>query len=608
MKNIIRILSLVLILATALGMVGCSKTNPEAGDRTVIHFAASGVKASVSPYYEELVKTYNDTQGKIDGVFVEMVPTSTQISGLDVALRSNYLYDVVEVGDDQFKTLVLQSADYFVSLDQYMTDEVKTAMAYDQIPESLIERFSMNTSAEADGRYLAGEGTQLLALPNGSNPHLLFYNKTILENCGINIVSVAEADLDAYNQANGASLKPHGYAEYKEAPFDGAKSSENENGEFVYKVFNNRIPMNWEETRVLCRAFQKQYDYEYGYMSEWWFNYGWSVGGDCVGYDETKGQYVMTLGDKQNNYLVTRNVTVNGNAYAAGDILSYEDKRFLNANAQELAKVESSLYVLPSQYDATMEFNRLGIPSDKEAETGVYGYGIAPNTVENRTQRFASGVDCPFLIDSYGEALSFQKVLGDSLELAVPTCYREYEGGSTYQKDGQAGFENEYLKVIGETYDGVVYTGDVKEVNGTPIVGRSTAASAASGFFLPKNTRNKNYDAAFKFASWAAGPEGQKIISKGNTLVPNQSDFALGEFAESADRAIANMWAGAWIALEGDIGDYTYFTTSTWITEWSVTFNSDVRKGNMTLTQFLEEKQEVADKSLKNMRIRIVGR
>lgn len=255
-----------------------------------------------------------------------------------------------------------------------------------------------------------------------------------------------------------------------------------------------------------------------------------------------------------------------------------------------------------------MEFNRLGIPSDKEAETGVYGYGIAPNTVENRTQRFASGVDCPFLIDSYGEALSFQKVLGDSLELAVPTCYREYEGGSTYQKDGQAGFENEYLKVIGETYDGVVYTGDVKEVNGTPIVGRSTAASAASGFFLPKNTRNKNYDAAFKFASWAAGPEGQKIISKGNTLVPNQSDFALGEFAESADRAIANMWAGAWIALEGDIGDYTYFTTSTWITEWSVTFNSDVRKGNMTLTQFLEEKQEVADKSLKNMRIRIVGR
>lgn len=608
MKKMIRVLALVLTLVMLVGMAGCGGGSKDVGDKTVIHFAASGVKASVSAYYQELVDTYNATQGEIDKVFVEMVPSSEQISGLDVSLRSNYLYDVVEVGDDQFKTLVLQGSDYFVALDDYMTEEVKTAMQYDQIPESLIERFSMNTTANENGQYLAGEGTQLLALPNGSNPHLLFYNKSILESCGINIVSVAEADLDAYNQANNASLVAHGYAEYKETPFEGAKSSENEAGEFVYKVFNNRIPMNWEETRVLCRAFQTQYDYEYGYMSEWWFNYGWSIGGDCVGYNEEKGQYVMTLGDKQNNYLVTQAVTVNGNSYAQGDILSYEDKSWLNGNADELAKVESSLYVLPSQYDATLEFNRLGIPTDKEAEAGIYGYGIAPNTVENRTQRFASGVDCPFLIDSYGEALSFQKILGENLELAVPTCYREYVGGSTYQKDGAAGFENEYLKVIGETYDGEVYTGEVKEVNGTPIVGRSTAASAASGFFIPKNTRNQNYDAAFKFASWAAGPEGQKIISKGNTLVPNQMDYALGEFSESADRAIANMWAGAWIAQEGDIGDYTYFTTSTWIVEWSETFNNDVRKGLMTLQQFLEQKQTVADNSLKNMRIRILGR
>ena len=604
MKNTIRVLALLLVVAALLGTVAGCGGKKDVGDKTVIHFAASGVKASVAPYYQELVNTYNATQGEIDKVYVEMVPSSEQISGLDVSLRSNYLYDVVEVGDDQFKALVLQSADYFVPLDAYMTDEVKAAMQYDQIPANLINRFSMNTTAEADGKYLAGEGTQLLALPNGSNPHLLFYNKSILENCGINIVSVAEAELDAYNQANSAKLAPHGYAEYLEAPFAGAKSSENENGEFVYKVFNNRIPMNWEETRILCRAFQKQYDYEFGYMSEWWFNYGWSIGGDCVGYDEAKGQYVMTLGDKQNNYLATQAVTVNGNSYAAGEVLRYEDKSWLNQNAAELAKVEGSLYVLPSQYDATLEFNRLGIPTDKEAEAGIYGYGIAPNTVENRTQRFASGVDCPFLIDSYGEALSFQKILGENLELAVPTCYREYVGGSTYEVDGV-----EYLKVIGETYDGTVYTGEVKVENGTPIVGRSTAASAASGFFLPKNTRNKNYDAAFKFASWAAGPEGQKIISKGNTLVPNQMSYALSkEFTESPDRAIANMWAGSWIAQEGDIGDYTYFTTSTWIVEWSQTFNNDVRKGLMTLQDFLAQKQSVADNSLKNMRIRILGR
>lgn len=608
MKKMKRVLAMLMCMIMIGCLAGCGGGGSK-GDKVVIHFAASGVKAAVSDYYTELVETYNATQGEKDKVFVEMVPASEQITGLDSALRDNYLYDVVEIGDDQFKALVLQGDEYFVALDDYMTDEVKESMAFEQIPDSLIERFSMNMKGEENGLYLAGEGTQLLALPNGSNPHLLFYNKEILEACGINIVSVAEADLEAYNKENNANLKPHGYAEYKEAPYDGAKSSENEAGEFVYKVFNNRIPMNWEETRCVCRAFQKQYEYEYGYMSEWWFNYGWSIGGDCIGYDETQSQYVMTLGDKQSNYLVTDAVEINGTKYEKGDILSYEDKAFLNNKADEKAKVEGKIYALPSQYDATLEFNRLGIPADKEAEAGVYGYGIAPNTTENRTQRFATGTDCPFLIDSYGEVLSFKKVLGDSLELAVPTCYREYEGGSTYQANGAEGFANEYLKVIGETYDGVEYTGDLKVVNDTPIVGRSTAASAASGLFIPKNTRNQNYDAAFKFASWMAGPEGQKILAQGNTLVPNQTDYALSEeFTESKDRAVANMWAGAWIAQEGDIGDYTYFTTSTWITEWSVTFNNEVRRGEMTLTQFLNEKQSVADNSLRSMRLRILGR
>ena len=68
------------------------------------------------------------------------------------------------------------------------------------------------------------------------------------------------------------------------------------------------------------------------------------------------------------------------------------------------------------------------------------------------------------------------------------------------------------------------------------------------------------------------------------------------------------MWAGSWIAQEADIGDYTYFATSTWIVEWSQTFNTDVRKGLMTLETFLAQKQSVADNSLKNMRIRMLGR
>ena len=68
------------------------------------------------------------------------------------------------------------------------------------------------------------------------------------------------------------------------------------------------------------------------------------------------------------------------------------------------------------------------------------------------------------------------------------------------------------------------------------------------------------------------------------------------------------MWAGAYVAQKADIGDYTYFTSLTWITEWSQTFNSDVREGKMTLTEFMNSKKEVADTALKGMTIRINGR
>ena len=82
----------------------------------------------------------------------------------------------------------------------------------------------------------------------------------------------------------------------------------------------------------------------------------------------------------------------------------------------------------------------------------------------------------------------------------------------------------------------------------------------------------------------------------------------MGEYADSAERLLSGMWAGAYMAREADIGDYTYFTSLTWITEWSMAFNSDVREGKMTLTDFIAQKQAVADTGLKGMRLRLMGR
>ena len=609
MKNTMKkITVLFLAIAIVIGLVGCGggggeQTPTEADGRTVIYYAASYVTAQVQNAYKEMVETYNNGQGVTDGVYVQMRENAGAISGLDSALRNNYMYDVLQLNDDEFKTLAMQGGNYFVELDKYLTDGVKASMQWDQIPEALVNRFRMNTKPGEGGKYLAGEGTTLLAIPNGSDPQVLYYNKAILENCGINVISVPETELAAYNTANSATLQPHGYAEYKDAPYADAKSSRNEAGEFVYKVFNECIGMSWEEQRILARAFQKQYNYNYGFMSEWWFYMGFSVGGDCVGWDEASNQYRLTLTDKMPGYLALEDITVNGRAYAKGDVLTYESKLFLNNNASELSALEGKVYALPSMYDTILEFTRLGVPADKQADPGVYGYGVAPATTANRTARFTSGNDCPFLIEYFSQAQSFKGILGDALGMAVPAQYREYVGGSTYTKNG-----TEYLKVIGETYDGEVYTGELHVENGTPIVGEAATASEGSGFFLPANTKNKNYDAAMKFVAWAAGPEGQKILAKGNKNVPNQVSYGLGEYADSADRLLSGMWSGAYIAQEADIGDYTYFTSLTWITEWSMAFNSDVREGKMTLTDFYAQKQEAADTGLRGMRLRILGR
>ena len=588
----------------AVSVVGCGGGggSTDAGDRTIIYYAASYVTADKRDSYLEMVETYNSGQGVKDGVYVEMIDNASAITGLESSLRSNYMYDVLQLNDDEYKALAMQGG-YFISLNDYLTEDVQKTMNWDDIPDSLVNRFRMNTSQDENNVYQAGEGAELLAIPNGSDPQMLFYNKGILEECGINVISVPEDDLETYNSENNATLKPHGYAEYKEAPYADAKSSENEAGQVVYKVFNESVAMNWEELRCVAHAMQNQYDYEYGFISEWWFNTAWSVGGDCIGWNESLGEYEFTLTDKQANYLALEDITVNGRNYKTGDVLLYEDKTFLNNNASEKSVLNGKIYELPSTYDAILEFNRLGVPADKEADTGVNGYGVAPSTVANRDARFQSGKDCPFLIEYFSKTVSYEGVLGDDLGVALPAQYREYVGGSTYT-DGTT----EFLKVIGETYDGVVYTGDLHYEGDVAIVGEATTASEASGFFVPANTTNKNYDAAFKFISWAAGNEGQAILAKSNTVVPNHVSYGLGDYAKAEERIIPNMWAGAYIAQKADIGDYTYFTSLTWITEWSKTFNSDVREGKMTLTDFVNAKKEVADTALKGMNIRINGR
>lgn len=600
MKNkIMKSLMMVSALVVAFSATACGGGGGAKG-RTQIEFRCNVPVEAKIPYIQA-IKAYNDGQGQTDGVYVNAaydVPSANL--GQAISSYSAQTPNVVCIGDADFKGYA--SLGYFLNMDDYLTAEVKEKMEWNSIPELMINRYSYNTATDATlDKKTAGKGTSVLGLPNGGIPSVLFYNTEMLANAGVNVISMQESELV------GTNYQPHGYAEYKTAPAQGLTASTNNAGQTVYKVFNNKIPMNWEEFRYLMKYMQKSGGYTYSYFSEYWFEYGWSVGGDCVGWDETQGEYVFTLNDKKANYLAVADVTVNGTEYKAGEVLSYEDKEYLHANPTAITE---SVYALPSTYDAFLEFNRLGIPTSKTTDivdgTAIKGYGLAPDNTSSVDSYFKAGTS-PFVAYRISSASTYaNSSVKGKFDIAPEQQYRLYKDGSLVERNS---FDDIQVKVIGETYDGKVYTGELEKVNGTPIVGRATTYSLNYALAIAKNSEPSEYEASFKFASWLAGPEGQALIAKGNEIIPNQTTVAFSnEYLTASERIVKNTWAAVYANTNADMGDWAYFDEGSWVTDWSGLLNQNVRKGDVTLTEFFNTKVSVANNALKNMGLRVYRR
>ena len=614
---------------------GGDKVPEEAKDRTVVNYHY-GYDDDTRAVYAQAIEKYNSTQGVTDKVWVSAKTyAGTTDNNLDSILankRKKCSYNIVQLNDNQFKDFA--SRGYLLSLDDYLTSDLKSAMQYDKIPENQLNRFKLtsekvNTSKNDDGYYfLAGEGADQIGLPVQNSAHVLYYNVGAMKTAGINIVSCTEGELGT----KYPNLKPHGYAEYLTAPFDGATSSTNEAGETVFKVFNNKIPMNWQENRLVARMLMNQggltASKKYGYCSEWWFNYGWSIGGDCIGWNYDLDEYEFTLCDTSANWLATDTIKVRDNTYSAGDVVRHEDATVINADPTDAAW-NGKIHELPSQYDAILEFVRLSQSTDslsageRDKASAVYGYGIGQDPEENRSAAFTSGKNTPMVCESTDEAISFST---SSIEWDMaPTCqWREYKGGSTYMDNGAANnhasgaFAHEFLKVIGKEYGGEVYTGELdKAENGTPFVGRATSATKSYAMCIPSNSDEAMYEAAVKFMAWMAGPEGQKVLIECNKTLPNQTELGKTDsFTGSDKRLCKNWWAASFAMDGGDLGDYDYFQSQTWINNWSDYFNKSVRKGGDSLTNFYDYKapnndrtiKQIADANLAAMDIYMCGR
>lgn len=604
-----------LAAAVAVPFTACEKEPIDLGGRTEITFSCANNSQSRDAWIS-LVNAYNEGVGKEkDNVYVS-VTLGKAISANDLNKSADASYNVVMINDSKeggfvnlAETIPKRSENgVILDISKYAAQD---ADFQGSIPENVLNwwRFTYNPQADKGAgspKHIRGASQSLLAVPVATNPHFNWYNEAMFKSQGINIVSVPEEELEEYNKTNGATLKPHGYAEYLQAPVAGMTKSKNLEGKEVYKVFNNCIGMNWEEQRNILKYFTKTYNdgsktgtaakTDFGFVSEYWFNYGWSVGGDVVGYNGNG--YDFTLLDTHKNYIVTKdNTQINGVTYSAGEIVRYEDRVNGIDNA---AKKPDGVYAIESQYNAVKEYVSLQVATDTvvdERDGKTYkGYGVADPDTGKAATWFNNGE----LAMTRGSELDSIRMSSPDFNICVPETYREYEGGSIYY-NGSEDYAHEYLKVIGETYDGQVYTGDLKVVDGTPIIGNSTTASITTALAIPANSDPEKYQASWNFISWVA-TEGQKYIAK-STGVPVASEVAFGaDYAQNQEIAKEkNLYAVAKMSVNAASGDWGYFSDGGWVSDWSDMFNSEVRKGKKTLSAFESAKKDVAKTAVNNM-------
>ena len=599
MKLIKRFAGILLAVMLGCSVVACGTTEDVPEGSIGITFWFDGGMSDVNAYYS-LCKAYNDTQGAEDGVYVTPKYMAGCSTSFQTQLSSPSAANVVMISDTIFRSYAM--SDLFADLTQYYEKDVADGTGdyrEENVPQQHADMFKL--TLKSGEKSVAGEGQNILGLPFGDVPAVLYYNEEIFTAANINIVSCEE---DALAETY-PGLQPHGYAEYKTAPFDGAVSSTNLAGDTVYKVFNNCIPMNWEELRYLAKCFTKSHtnntsSTDYGYIGQWWFSYGWSVGGDVMGYDGES--YSFTLGDKSPNYLVTRDGTqVNGRTYAAGEVILYEDK----VNEENIATMEG-VYELPSQYEAIIEFLRLTNGTDATVDSGYKGYGVASNAADGHESDFINNEIAMSML-TLTNFNAFKRSMGDSVNIAPTTQYRKYVGGSVYY-DGAESFENEYLKVIGETYDGTVYTGEPAEQDGTLLYGRHANSTGSICLVVPKASDSSKHEAAYKFIRWACGAEGQAYVAEMGTKVPMNSSVALSEtYIKSDGGDTYNYYAFALQTQGSNVGDWGYFESGQWVSSWSNDFNNYVRVGDMKLSEFIEKHEDTSAADLNAMELVVTG-
>lgn len=580
-----KILLFFLTLIVSLTAVGCGGKEKQTDlvdgvkpDKPiVVEFWMYGDDTELA-VYKQLVEEFNKAnEGYVIVKFVQKAGTSYS-NALKTVLRGNSGPDIFYVEETGFKAMAENGTLY--DLSSYV--EKSTAYKVSDMWDSAVSRFQYDVNTKSNN----GPDKKYYAVPKDIGPTVVYYNETFFNNAGVKVISVAAEDLDAFNNNGAKDARGKTKSDY------GINCEVKEKGYFVdnsgKKWFNNKIAMSWEETRTLAQVVQtsmrKKDSKAFGFYTEWWFNYGWSVGGDCIQYiptdDQTYvgGYYDFTLMDPTANYIVADDAepfTINGNTYYPGQTISYNDKlvneapttpgkkdttkKQIEPSVLEAAKT-GQLNELPSQREAFVEFVRLAATKGTKVDGELYGYEVSPypNSIGGDSQKaeaFAKG-QVAMLIDGRWDVTTFREKMDGKYEwdVAPLPIYKQYDT-----------------------------EGNVK-VHGVP-AGHSGSIGVAI------NAKTQVPNAAWKFLEYIGGEYGQSVQSKTGFAIPLQKHLAEDDeiFLQSSQNP-RNSAIFIEAAENQKAGDWWYLRDNAWITNWANLLNGSVRNGKLTLTDFYNHK------------------
>lgn len=590
----------VLAAMSATALTACSNSK----DGSHIVFCSYGDESELA-IYTEMVDEFNKTYGaehniKVDHTPIGITGYNNYIQSMSTARNS---YDVCVVIEDRFKAwattgIIGPMEEYFNAV-----TDIDVSDVFPNTVNRLRLNVSNNTSNLSDPLY---------GMPLDTKPSALYYNESMFKKAGIIIISVDEEDMDAWNRGEIADKRGHkksdfaklsnvtvpkkGYYRSVRPYVSGFEWTMPASDEIL--VFNNRIPMNWDEMEDLAMIFSpssnpnagKDFGTDYGMFTEWWFNYGWSVGGNCLQDLSGDGEWNFSLLDSTPNYIVTGESYTgkwSGKVYNKGETLEHNDKfdlpvgkvmtpdnnggYTLDGNKLGIradvtaAATDGTLGELPSTRDAFTRYLRLGASKTSVIENAG-GLDIAPNPIifNTRTRqnywysgKMAMLVDYSTYIENFSKQATIYNFEWDVAPLIV---YKEY------------------TEPMNPNCDTV------------KIQGKEAGECNSKAMCVRARTSTQVKESAAKFIKWMASKEGQSLrAEKGH--FPNQQEL-LGSIKYNG-YAPKNITVFSENLQYQSAGDWWYLPDDMWIKTWATPLNSEVRNG--TLTYDLWKKDAIPD-------------